>query len=69
MTNIAANVNRFYILQMLTNNSAGKFWVFSRWGRVGELGQTALRDCDTLSVAVADFKKKLVLEGYWIIEY
>lgn len=59
-TNIAANNNRFYILQMLTNQ-ANKFWVFSRWGRVGETGQSALRECDTLNAAVADFKKKLVL--------
>jgi poly [ADP-ribose] polymerase len=55
-TDIAANNIRFYILQLLTKN--GSFWVFSRWGRAGENGQNALRQCDTVNAAISDFKKK-----------
>jgi poly [ADP-ribose] polymerase len=55
-SDIAANNIRFYILQQLTKN--GSFWVFSRWGRAGENGQNALRQCDTVNAAISDFKKK-----------
>ena len=36
-TNINANNNKYYILQMLTKGST--FYVWTRWGRVGEPGQ------------------------------
>ena len=40
-TNIGANNNKFYVIQVL--ESGGKFYAWNRWGRVGEVGQTALK--------------------------
>eukprot|EP00892_Ulva_mutabilis_P000375 jgi/Ulvmu1/10338/UM061_0021.1 len=37
-TNVGANNNKFYRLQLLEAN--GKFYVWTRWGRVGENGQS-----------------------------
>ncbi|MDP3155544.1 MAG: WGR domain-containing protein [Archangium sp.] len=39
-TNIGANNNKFYVIQLLTKG--GKFYAWTRWGRVGETGQSAL---------------------------
>jgi predicted DNA-binding WGR domain protein len=40
-TNIGANNNKFYVIQVL--ESAGKYYAWTRWGRVGEVGQSALK--------------------------
>lgn len=40
-TNIGANNNKFYVIQVL--ESGGKFYCWTRWGRVGEVGQSALK--------------------------
>jgi poly [ADP-ribose] polymerase len=56
-SNISMNNNKFYVLQLLTKG--GNYWVFSRWGRVGENGNNACRSCQSdLNAAIADFKKK-----------
>jgi len=39
-TNIGANNNKFYVLQVV--NNAGKYYAWFRWGRVGETGQSSL---------------------------
>jgi poly [ADP-ribose] polymerase len=39
-TNIGANNNKFYVIQLV--ESGGKFYTWTRWGRVGEVGQSAL---------------------------
>jgi poly [ADP-ribose] polymerase len=49
-TNIGANNNKFYVIQLL--EKGGKFYCWTRWGRVGEDGQNAL-------VGPSDFGKAL----------
>ena len=43
-TNIGANNNKFYIIQLLESDTASlkTYYVFTRWGRVGVTGQSAL---------------------------
>ncbi|NXQ36125.1 PARP3 polymerase, partial [Alaudala cheleensis] len=55
-TNISANNNKFYIIQLLEH--AGTYSVWSRWGRVGEVGQSKLMPCASLEAAKKDFEKK-----------
>ncbi|XP_041318849.1 protein mono-ADP-ribosyltransferase PARP3 isoform X3 [Pyrgilauda ruficollis] len=55
-TNISANNNKFYIIQLLEHDSAYSVW--SRWGRVGETGQSNLMPCASLEAAKKDFEKK-----------
>ncbi|RLV99526.1 hypothetical protein DV515_00009665 [Chloebia gouldiae] len=55
-TNINANNNKFYIIQLLEHNGAYSVW--SHWGRVGEVGQSKLMPCASLEAAKKDFEKK-----------
>jgi poly [ADP-ribose] polymerase len=49
-TNIGANNNKFYVIQLL--EKGGKYYAWTRWGRVGEDGQNAL-------IGPSDFGKAL----------
>ena len=56
-TNIGANNNKFYVIQVL--ESGGKFYAWNRWGRVGEVGQTALKGpYPAAASAIKDFEAK-----------
>ncbi|KFQ33990.1 Poly [ADP-ribose] polymerase 3, partial [Merops nubicus] len=55
-TNIGANNNKFYIIQLLEHDGAYSVW--SRWGRVGEVGQSKLMPSTSLETAKKDFEKK-----------
>ncbi len=56
-TNIGANNNKFYVIQVL--ESGGKFYAWNRWGRVGEVGQTALKGpYPAAASAISDFESK-----------
>ncbi|XP_062356691.1 protein mono-ADP-ribosyltransferase PARP3 [Cinclus cinclus] len=55
-TNISANNNKFYIIQLLEHNGAYSIW--TRWGRVGEVGQFKLMPCASLEAAKKEFEKK-----------
>ena len=39
---IAKNANKFFIVQLLESDAGGKFISWTRWGRVGEPGQSML---------------------------
>ena len=42
-TDIVKNANKFYVIQLLeTDASPPKYYTWTRWGRVGEKGQSAL---------------------------
>ncbi|XP_015084364.2 LOW QUALITY PROTEIN: poly [ADP-ribose] polymerase 2-like [Solanum pennellii] len=41
-TNVENNDNEFYIIQVLENDCGGNFLVYTRWGRVGEKGETKI---------------------------
>ncbi|XP_003936654.1 protein mono-ADP-ribosyltransferase PARP3 isoform X1 [Saimiri boliviensis] len=55
-TDIGKNNNKFYIIQLLQDG--GRFACWTRWGRVGELGQSKLNPFTTLEDAKKDFEKK-----------
>lgn len=57
-TNSSANNNKFYKVQLLCNGSGSDFKTWTRWGRVGERGQSAMLGSGSLSDAVKNFEKK-----------
>ncbi|KAL4931161.1 putative poly(ADP)-ribose polymerase PARP [Aspergillus undulatus] len=54
----AANNNKFYRLQLLVSKDGFKYHTWSRWGRVGESGQSAHLGDGTLDNAKKCFEKK-----------
>ncbi|KAJ3253177.1 Poly [ADP-ribose] polymerase 2 [Boothiomyces macroporosus] len=57
-TDIKNNNNKFYVLQLLQNDTSGAVYVWTRWGRVGVDGQNKLELCPSLPSAIATFQKK-----------
>ncbi|EUC29582.1 hypothetical protein COCCADRAFT_8231 [Bipolaris zeicola 26-R-13] len=55
-TNASANNNKFYKCQLLVNGSDYKTW--TRWGRVGERGSSAVLGSGSLHDAMREFNKK-----------
>ncbi|XP_066927889.1 protein mono-ADP-ribosyltransferase PARP3-like [Clytia hemisphaerica] len=55
-TNIGANNNKFYIIQLFSIGT--NYWVWTRWGRVGDSGQNALKGPTSLDAAKKEFEKK-----------
>ncbi|CAE7421430.1 Parp3, partial [Symbiodinium microadriaticum] len=57
---IVKNANKFYRLQVLIDTSNGGYHFWTRWGRVGEGGQSSLVSNygNSKASAVADFEKK-----------
>ena len=59
-TNIGQNNNKFYVIQMLQKQvmSSG-YYVWTRWGRVGEPGQNAMKGpFGSTDAAAKEFNKK-----------
>ncbi|KAG9518070.1 PARP-domain-containing protein, partial [Aureobasidium melanogenum] len=56
-TNASNNNNKFYRVQLL-ENASGNYQTWTRWGRVGEHGQTAMLGDGSLGDAFAQFEKK-----------
>mmetsp|Transcript_39679 Transcript_39679/g.105707 ORF Transcript_39679/g.105707 Transcript_39679/m.105707 type:complete len:610 (+) Transcript_39679:67-1896(+) len=48
--------NKFYIIQVL--EKGGKFYSWNRWGRLGEPGQNALKECPNADAAIKLFESK-----------
>ena len=48
---------QFYFIQLILNKH-GQIWVHTRWGRVGEKGQSKTMQFDDLDDAKAEFSKK-----------
>lgn len=44
-TNVMNNNNKYYLIQLLEDNQAKKYYVWQRWGRVGFNGQNNLVTC------------------------
>lgn len=55
-TNVGHNNNKFYVIQVVEANN--KYYLWNRWGRVGEVGQSKLNVFDKPESAVKDFEKK-----------
>lgn len=59
-SNIEANNNKFYIIQLLQHEAfANEFILFTRWGRVGVQGQSSEANFKNRDVAVREYSKKL----------
>ena len=58
-SNIQANNNKFYILQILQNESNPNYFIFfTRWGRVGVPGKQASIPCNSFLVANGQYQRK-----------
>lgn len=58
-TDITANLNKFYRLQLIDVNANGKsFTLFTRWGRVGEAGNWTTTPNGSLAEAKSAWEKK-----------
>ena len=57
-TNAGANNNKFYRIQLLVGPSSTGYKTWTRWGRVGELGQSAMLGDGSIDRAQAEFMKK-----------
>ncbi|KAJ3221816.1 Poly [ADP-ribose] polymerase 3 [Clydaea vesicula] len=55
-TNINANNNKFYKIQLFDDGN-GKYYLGTRWGRVGEKGQSKVAPVANLEKGEAEFKK------------
>jgi len=55
-TNVGANNNKFYIINLLVKS--GEYFLWTRWGRVGEEGSNALKKCGDEAAAIKAFCKK-----------
>lgn len=57
-TNSGANNNKFYLIQVLVCSGKGDYRAWTRWGRVGENGQSAMLGDGSLKDAQSEFQKK-----------
>ncbi|KAL1664848.1 PARP-1-like protein [Schizophyllum commune] len=58
-TDIGANKNKFYVIQLLHPiDNESSCWLYTRWGRVGERGQSQLKGPWPPATAVSEFKKQ-----------
>ncbi|XP_006365384.1 poly [ADP-ribose] polymerase 2-like isoform X4 [Solanum tuberosum] len=67
-TNVGNNNNKFYIIQVLENDSGGNFLVYTRWGRVGAKGGTKINGPYTSAYdATSEFESKFYdkTKNYW----
>ncbi|XP_066521465.1 protein mono-ADP-ribosyltransferase PARP3 [Hoplias malabaricus] len=55
-TNIGHNNNKFYVIQVIVQG--GKYYCWTRWGRVGESGQNNLAGPSNADTAIKNFEKK-----------
>ena len=58
LTLAATNANKFYRLQLLVTHDRKKYYVYTRWGRVGERGRTAELEDNDLEPCMRVFEKK-----------
>uniref|UniRef100_UPI00253FF485 poly [ADP-ribose] polymerase 2 isoform X1 n=1 Tax=Euleptes europaea TaxID=460621 RepID=UPI00253FF485 len=60
-TNLQFNNNKYYLIQLLEDDGARSYSVWTRWGRVGKQGQHSLVSCaGDLTKAKAIFAKKFL---------
>lgn len=57
-TNAGQNNNKFYRIQLLVDANGQDHRTWTRWGRVGEVGQSAMLGSGSLSEALLHFGKK-----------
>ena len=57
-TNMMANNNKYYILQVLEMDNGKGCFFYSRWGRVGARGQISLSGTISRDLAIREYDKK-----------
>ncbi|EPS31474.1 hypothetical protein PDE_06429 [Penicillium oxalicum 114-2] len=57
-TNATANNNKFYLIQLLVSPGKDQYVTWTRWGRVGEHGQSASSGVGSFDQALSFFEKK-----------
>jgi poly [ADP-ribose] polymerase 2/3/4 len=57
-SNLDQNNNKFYIVQILQNETLGNFFIWNRWGRVGVPGMNALKGPMTKDAAIREYNSK-----------
>ncbi|XP_012833645.1 PREDICTED: poly [ADP-ribose] polymerase 2 isoform X1 [Erythranthe guttata] len=58
-TNVGANNNKFFVIQILESDDGGKYMVYYRWGRVGVKGQNKLNGpYNSQQAAIYEFENK-----------
>ncbi|KAK7198452.1 Poly(ADP-ribose) polymerase-like protein [Novymonas esmeraldas] len=57
-TNVGQNNNKFYVIQLLQDETCQKFHVFTRWGRVGVPGQQSTETHQQMMAAKTSFCSK-----------
>ncbi|XP_068998350.1 poly [ADP-ribose] polymerase 2 [Embiotoca jacksoni] len=57
-TNLQFNNNKYYLIQLLKDDSSKSYSVWMRWGRVGKVGQNSLTACGGDLPKAKDFFKK-----------
>lgn len=57
-TNSGHNNNKYYLIQLIKSPCGKKFQTWTRWGRVGESGQSKMLGDGSLVSALKDFNKK-----------
>ncbi|PTB69376.1 PARP-domain-containing protein [Trichoderma citrinoviride] len=57
-TNASHNNNKFYRIQVLYDGKSKQYKTWTRWGRVGEVGQSALLGNGKVEDAIKQFEKK-----------
>jgi len=60
LANVERNSNKFYILQLLESDNI--FYVYSRYGRVGETGVSQNKNYPNLAAAIKEFMKRYKLK-------
>ena len=59
-TNVQHNNNKFYIIQVLeSETNPSNCYFFTRYGRVGVVGQTVLAGPETRDKCIAEYRSKL----------
>lgn len=57
-TNLQNNNNKYYMGQVLEDDTGGNYSVWFRWGRVGKTAQTSLQSYGSKMQAIREFQKK-----------
>ncbi|KAG7525359.1 poly [ADP-ribose] polymerase 2 [Solea senegalensis] len=61
-TNLQFNNNKYYLIQLLEDDSAKVYSVWMRWGRVGKVGQNSLTPCGGDLLKAKNFFTKKFLD-------
>ncbi|CAJ2507129.1 Uu.00g083150.m01.CDS01 [Anthostomella pinea] len=58
LSNVSGNNNKFYMVQLLVDDKSDTYYVHTRWGRVGELGQVKTMSFEDIDEAKVEYNKK-----------